>query len=130
PDRTAGIGRFSAAGIAIALGVLTLLIALFTPEAPGRSAGGLSTFSTAPGGAGIVFELAGRFGWHTERRITTLDSLRRRGDTRRSVQVVLAPREDLGAHEIHNLLDNVRKGGGLIFSLDGDDARRHSIGVR
>ena len=109
--------------------MLTLLIALFTPEAPGKSQGGLSSYSTAPGGAGIVYDLAGRFGWHTERRITTLDSLRRRGDTRPTVQVVLAPNEPLGAHEIHNLLENVRNGGGLIFSLDGDDALLDSIGV-
>jgi hypothetical protein len=124
-----GVGRFSAASIAIALGVLTLLIALFTPEAPGKSQGGLSSYSTAPGGAGIVYDLASRFGWRTERRITTLDSLRRRGDTRPTVQVVLAPNEPLGAHEIHNLLENVRTGGGLIFSLDGDDALLDSIGV-
>ncbi len=126
---SSGLGRFSAASIAIALGVLTLLIALFTPEAPGKSQGGLSSYSTAPGGAGIVYDLAGRFGWHTERRTTTLDSLRRRGDTRPTVQVVLAPNEPLGAHEIHNLLENVRQGGGLIFSLDGDDALLDSIGV-
>ncbi len=126
---SSGVGRFSAASIAIALGVLTLLIALFTPEAPGKSQGGLSSYSTAPGGAGIVYDLAGRFGWRTERRTTTLDSLRRRGDTRTTVQVVLAPNEPLGAHEIHNLLENVRNGGGLIFSLDGDDALLDSIGV-
>jgi hypothetical protein len=109
--------------------VLTLLIALFTPEAPGKSQGGLSSYSTAPGGAGIVYDLAGRFGWRTERRITTLDSLRRRGDTRHTVQVVLAPSEPLGAHEIHDLLENVRNGGGLVFSLDGDDGLLDSIGV-
>jgi hypothetical protein len=126
---SSGLGRFSAVSIAIALGALTLLIALFTPEAPGKSQGGLSSYSTAPGGAGIVYGLAGRFGWRTERRITTLDSLRQRGDTRATVQVVLAPSEPLGAHEIHNLLENVRKGGGLIFSLDGDDALLDSIGV-
>lgn len=127
--QSSSLGRFSAASIAVALGVLTLLIALFTPEAPGKSQGGLSSYSTAPGGAGIVYDLAGRFGWRTERRITTLDSLRRRGDTRTTVQVVLAPNEQLGAHEIHNLLENVRNGGGLIFSLDGDDALEDSIGV-
>ncbi len=126
---SSGVGRFSAASIAVALGVLTLLIALFTPEAPGKSQGGLSSYSTAPGGAGIVYDLARRFGWRTERRTTTLDSLRRRGDTRATVQVVLAPNEPLGAHEIHNLLENVRNGGGLIFSLDGDDALPDSIGV-
>ena len=129
PGMSSGLGRFSAASIAIALTVLTLVIALLTPEAPGKSQGGVSSYSTAPGGAGIVYDMARRFGWRTERRTTTLDSLRQRGDTRRTVQVVLAPNEPLGAHEIHNLLENVRNGGGLIFSLDGDDALLDSIGV-
>ena len=123
------LGRFSATTIALALTGLTLLIALLTPEAPGRSEGGMSTFSSAPGGAGMVYELAGRLGWRTERRLTTLDSLRSRGDARSTVQVVLAPREPLGAHEIHNLLQNVRNGGGLIFSVDGDDALLDSLGI-
>jgi hypothetical protein len=129
PQSSSSVGRFSATTIALALGVLTLVIALFTPEAAGKSVGGLSSYSTAPGGAGIAYDLASRFGWRTERRITTLDSLRRKGDTRPTVQVVLAPREPLGAHEIHDLLENVRRGGGLIFSLDGDEALRDSLGV-
>lgn len=128
-ETTSSVGRFGATTIALVLGALTLLIALLTPEEPGKSEGGVSTFSTAPGGAGILYELAGRFGWHTERRTTTLDSARQAGDTRATVQVVLAPREPLGAHEIHSLLDNVRRGGGLVFSLDGDDALRDSIGI-
>ena len=123
------LGRFNATSIAIALGVLALIVALLTPEQLGQSAGGLSSYSTAPGGAGIVYELAGRLGWRTERRVTTLDSLRLAGDRRPTVQVVLAPRIDLGAHEIHNLLDNVRQGGGLVLSLDGDDDLRDSLGL-
>ena len=129
PSPSSNVGRFSAATVALALAVLTLIIALFTPEAAGRSEGGLSTFSTAPGGAGIVFELTGRLGWHTERRTTTLDSLRVRGDSRQTVQVVLAPLEPLGAHEIHNLLENVRNGGGLVMSLDGNEGLRDSLGL-
>ena len=129
PTVGSNVGRFSATTIALVLGVVTLGIALLTPEAPGKSAGGLSSYSTAPGGAGIAYELARRFGWRTERRIITLDSARLAGDTRTTVQVVLAPREPLGAHEIHNLLENVRHGGGLLFSLDGDDALADSIGV-
>ena len=129
PPVGSNVGRFSATTIALVLGVVTLGIALLTPEAPGKSEGGLSSYSTAPGGAGIAYELARRFGWRTERRIVTLDSARRAGDTRATVQVVLAPNEPLGAHEIHNLLENVRHGGGLVFSLDGDDALADSIGV-
>ncbi len=126
---TANVGRFSATAIAVTLAVAVVLIVLFTPEPAGESRGGVSTFSTAPGGAGIVFELAQRLGWRTERRLTTLDSVRPRADNQPTVQVVLAPQEDLGAHEIHNLLENVRRGGGLIVSLDGDDDLRDSLGL-
>ena len=129
PTISANVGRFSAKSVAFALAVLLLVVALMMPEPLGNTEGGLSSYSTAPGGAGIIYDAAGRFGWHAERRITTLDSLRRAGDTRTTVQVVLAPREALGAHEIHNLLENVRRGGGLVFSLDGDDALRDSLGL-
>ena len=81
------------------------------------TAGGVSAYSTAPGGAGIVYELAGRLGWRTQRRITTLDSLRSLADQGTTVQVVLAPRSDLGAHEIHNLLENVRRVSQYIRSI-------------
>ena len=129
PPVSANVGRFSATTVAVTLAVAVVLIALFTPEPAGQSQGGVSTYSTAPGGAGIVFELAQRLGWHTERRLTTLDSVPPRADNQLTVQVVLAPREDLGAHEIHDLLQNVRRGGGLIVSLDGDDDLRDSLGI-
>ncbi len=130
----AGLGRFSATTVALTLAALTLFIALLTPEPVGRAEGGLSTFSTAPGGAGIVHELASRFGWRTEQRTATLDALRAQGDTQPNVQVVLAPNEELGAHEIHDLLENVRHGGGLVFSVDGgnsdgNEGLADSIGV-
>ncbi len=124
------MGRFSATTIALALGVLTLIIALLTPEAPGSSEGGLSSFSTAPGGAAMIYEVAARFGWRTQRRIETLAALRAQGDSGPTVQVVLAPREPLGAHEIHSLLENVRHGGGLVLSVDGDDGLADSLGLR
>ncbi len=134
PTVNAGLGRFSATTVALTLAGLTLLIALLTPEPAGRAEGGLSTFSTAPGGAGIVYELAQRFGWHAQRRTATLEELRAQGDTQPNVQVVLAPGEELGGHEIHNLLENVRRGGGLVFSVDGgtsdgNEGLADSIGV-
>lgn len=125
----ANVGRFSATTVMLVLIVALVLIVLLVPQPPDESEGGMSSYSTGPGGAGIVYELAQRFGWHTERRITTLDSTRRAGDTRNTVQVVLAPDEDLGEHEIHALLENVRRGGGLIVSLSDDDVLRDSLGL-
>ena len=43
--------------------------------------------------------------------------------------MVLAPRGGLGGHEVHRLLENVRHGGGLIFSLDGNDELSDSLAV-
>ena len=131
PDNPGTGGRrVSLPTVAAALSVLVIVIALLTPEGPSRSAGGVSSYSTAPGGAGIVYDLASRFGWRTERRLTTLDSLALRGDTRTTVQIELAPSVALGARETHALLENVRRGGGLVLSLDGDDELTDSLGLR
>jgi hypothetical protein len=48
---------------------------------------------------------------------------------RRSVQVILAPAGGLGGREVHALLENVRRGGGLVFSLDGNDELADSLDV-
>jgi hypothetical protein len=129
PTVRTNIGRFNATTIAIALGVVALVVALLTPEPSTSSAASMSSYSASPGGAEMVYELAGRLGWRTERRIMPLDSVRHSSDQARTVQVVLAPRLDLGAHEIHGLLENVRQGGGLLLSLDGDDDLRDSLGL-
>jgi len=115
----------NAAKILAALGAVTVAVALLTPEAPGSSEGGRSAFSTGPGGVGIAFELAKRTGWLAERRIDSLPEVAR--DT--VVHMVIAPRMALGAHEVRRLLDNVRRGGALVFTLDGADELADSIGV-
>lgn len=107
------------------LAVVVLAVALLTPEEAGTNGRDMSTFSTGPMGASIVFELAERMGWKAERRMVPLDSATRI----RRVDVVLAPSVALGAHEVHRLLDNVRAGGGLVASLDGDDELSDSLGV-
>jgi len=117
--------RWTATWVLGVLGVVVLAVALLTPEEAGRSGRDMSTFSTGPGGAGIALELAERMGWKPERRIVPLDSVRRG----RRVDVVLAPSMDLGSHEVHRLLENVRNGGGLVASLDGDDDLADSLGV-
>ena len=125
PSPTAAPRRSRAAIWLVALAVVALVVALLTPEPPGEGSGGRSSYSTAPGGVRMAYELADRFGWDVERRLTTMDSAPGEG----AVQVVLAPRGGLGGHEVHRLLENVRHGGGLIFSLDGNEELSDSLAV-
>src|SRR5689334_8698032 len=108
-----------------ALSFVVLAVALLTPEESASSGRDMSTFSTGPTGASIAQELAERMGWKTERRLKALDS----ATGPRRVDVVLSPSVALGAHEVHRLLENVRAGGGLVVSLDGDDELADSLGV-
>ena len=64
-------------------------------------------------------------GWHVLRRDTPVDST----GTSPTVQVVIAPEQPLGRHEVHHLLENVRRGGGLVFSLEDNEEIADSIGV-
>ena len=116
---------WNAATLLAVLGAVVIGVALLTPEAPGSSEGGRSSYSTAPGGIGIAYELAQRTGWKVQRRLEPLDSTR----SAPAVQVVIDPQQALGAHEVHRLLDNARRGGALIFSLDGADEIADSLGV-
>lgn len=117
--------RWNAATLLAVLGAVVIGVALLTPEAPGRSEGGRSSYSTAPGGIGIAYELAQRMGWKVERRLAPLDS----AAAAPSVEVVIDPQLALGAHEVHRLFENVRRGGALIVSLDGADEITDSLGV-
>src|SRR4051812_38970590 len=114
----------SAVKLLSALLVVVIGVVLLTPEAPGKSEGGRSSYSTGPGGVGMVFELAKRMGWRADRRITPLDSLVD-GST---VQVVIDPSSALGAREVHGLLENVRRGGGLVITLGAVEVAE-SLGV-
>lgn len=115
--------RMSGAKLLAALAVVAVIVAILTPEAPGNATGGRSTYATAPAGTRMAYELAARLGWHVKRRLTTLDSAP--GPV--AVQVVLAPEGGLGGVEVHRLLENVRAGGGLVFSLDGNDEIADSL---
>ena len=114
----------SAVKLLAALAIVVVGVALLTPEEPGKSEGGRSSYSTGPGGVGMMFELAKRTGWRVERRLTPMDSVLR--DT--TVQVVIDPSVTLGVREVHRLLENVRSGGGLIFTIDAEEIAE-SLGV-
>ena len=111
--------------VLVALLVLAVVAALLTPEVI-QSSGGASSRSTAPGGAQIAYELSKRMGWRTARRDAPLDSS---PASPPSVQVVIAPQQALGAREVHWLLENVRRGGGLVFTVDGAGEIADSIGL-
>lgn len=106
------------------LGVLALLAAILTPEAT-QQGGGWSSYSTAPGGASIAHELARRMGWRVLRRETPMDSTA----PLPSVQVVIAPQQPLGRREVHHLLENVRRGGGLVFTFENNAEIADSLGL-
>src|SRR5512135_989003 len=91
PTPTAAPRRSRAAMWLVALGVVALVVSLLTPEPPGESSGGRRSYSTAPGGVRMAYELADRLGWDVERRLNTMDSAPRPD----AVQVVLAPRGGL-----------------------------------
>jgi hypothetical protein len=116
-----GSRHISATTALLALLGLAIAGALFTPEEsePGVNA---SSYSTTPSGTRIMFELAQRMGWRASRRRTPFDS-----SARRAVQVVVGPGQALGAREAHRLLDNVRRGGGLIFTASDADEIADSL---
>ena len=114
----------NAVKLLMALAAVVVAVALLTPEEPGKTEGGRSSYSTGPGGVGMMYELAQRTGWRAERRVTPMDSIVR--DT--TIQVVIDPSVTLGAREVHRLLENVRRGGGLIFTLDAEEIAE-SLGV-
>lgn len=117
--------RLRPAILLVALAAIAVVVALLTPEATDNSGGQLSTYSAAPGGARIAFELAKRFGWSVERRLTPLDS----AIDSTTVHAVIGPGSELGAKEIHRLLSDVRAGAGLLLAVDEREAITDSLGL-
>jgi hypothetical protein len=117
--------RVRPALVLIALAVAAIAVALFTPEAVDNTGGELSTYSAAPGGARIVFELSRRLGWNAQRRVAavepTIDSVR--------VHAIVGPSGTLGAQETHRILDDVRAGGGLVLATDYKNTITDSLGI-
>lgn len=112
--------------------VLTLIVvaAVLTPEMVGGRSGDarLTTYSAAPQGAKLIFEVASRLGWRVAR---WTDGGMIDADPR-TVVGVLAPAEPLGAVETHKLLEQVRAGAGLLYVMSGsplDDSLRVKRGL-
>ncbi len=118
--------RLRPAMVLAALAAVAVVVALLTPEAADNNGGQLSSYSVAPGGARLSFELAKRLGWSVRRRLTPLDS----AVDSATVHAVIGPSSDLGAKEIHRLLNDVRAGAGLIIAVDDQDAIADSLGLR
>jgi len=107
---------------------LVAIVALLTPEIIGGRSGDprLSTFSANPQGARLLFELARRLGWQTERSTTPAVS----PVDERTVVAVFDPLEPLGAIATHELLDQVRAGSGLLYVMSGSSPLNDSLHLR
>ncbi len=92
-----------------------VLVALVTPEYVNARNGDprLSSFSAAPLGASALYELGGRLGWQTSRRLTPMPGAT---DTA-AIQALLAPPIAPSGAELHALLDVVRRGGAALIVL-------------
>ncbi|MBX3132878.1 MAG: hypothetical protein KF689_05775 [Gemmatimonadaceae bacterium] len=93
---------------------LTTLSVLFAPSRPGPRSGDprLTTTSAGPLGAKLLYDLAGRLGWETQRRLVpSFDT------DHRTIHAVLNPVVPLRVGETHALLNHVRAGGGALVVL-------------
>jgi hypothetical protein len=110
-----------------AVALFIALVAVLTPEPiDGRSGDQrLTTRSTSPNGASVLYELARRLGWRVERREQS--SL---PDDPRAIHVVLDPPTPPSATETHALLEHVRRGGGLLYVMSGAGPLNDSLHVR
>lgn len=106
---------------------LLIASALLSPERLGGRNGDarLSSYSPGPLGARILFTLAQRLGWRTERMTTAALS----ADST-TIVALLAPTVPLRHRDAHALLEHVRAGGALFVVLsDGTTALADSLHI-
>jgi hypothetical protein len=103
-----------------------IIVALLTPEQTGGRTGDerLTSKSTGPQGAALLYELAARLGWRPAQRLADSIPL---GDTT-AVHLVLDPPVPPSAAETREILDRVRRGAGLIFVM-GSGPLADSLGL-
>jgi len=113
----------------VALPVLTafLVIAvLLTPEsAPVVPDRRVTTYSSGPGGASGLYDVAKTLGWRPRRRVTPLTG----GLDTAAVYAVLAPTRPITAAGTHALLEAVRGGAGLMYIVSDSGALEDSLQV-
>ena len=110
------------------IGVLVVLVALLTPQPTGGRTGDqrLSTHLSGPLGAKLLYETAGRLGWHVAQRDNQAKPSAASGTT---IHAVLAPPVALSAEEAHAYLQAIRGGDALLLVLDDNDPLADSLGV-
>ena len=108
------------------IAALILLTALFAPDRLAGRTGDprLSSYSAAPQGARLFYELARRLGWQVEQRRTP--EFIAAPDV---IHAVLDPRVPLRMGEAHALLEHVRQGGALFLVLGANDLLGDSLHV-
>jgi len=110
------------------IGVLVVLVALLTPQAVDRTGDNrLSTHLGGPLGARIIYETAGRLGWHVAQRDSVAAPDGPSGST---VHAVLAVSRPITPEEAHAYMTAVRGGDALLLVLDQRTALDDSLGVR
>ncbi len=113
----------------VALPVLTalLVIAVFlTPEtAPVVPDRRVTTYSSGPGGASGIYDVAKALGWSPTRRLTPITG----GLDTGAVYAVLAPIIPITAAGTHALLQAVRGGAGLMYIVSDSGALEDSLQV-
>jgi hypothetical protein len=104
------------------LAVVLLIAVLWTPN-PVAVDTRLTTYSTSPGAAAGIYEVATRLGWNTKRRRSKFTSPL---DTT-AVYAALGGTVALTPSETHVLLDAVRHGAGLVYVLGDTGVVEDSI---
>jgi hypothetical protein len=109
-----------------ALLAILVLVAILSPIGDDATGRYISTRSRAINGAHGLRAILDRLGWHTsERLVPYVGAL----DTT-ATYVMLSTPIDLSAHEVHVLLESVRRGANAIVVPDRGSAIADSIGVQ
>ena len=130
-DAPASRSRFTGRILLALVAAIIVLVALLTPEPTGARSGDdrLSSSSTGPQGAALLYELSARLGWHPSRALDAPWSVPDDSSDAHVTYLVLAPPRAPTAAEVHRLLARVRAGAGLLYVL-GTGPLNDSLGVR